>query len=267
MSSPEASFEVVDGVGRLCLERPDHLNSQTVEMWENFADIARAIDAAKPQLRCLVVAGAGRSFCAGIDLNELATEAGALRRVAFESNAHEADPLLALIDRTQEWYRWLQSLELPTIAVVQGHALGVGLQLALACDIRVFADDAIVGLPEASHGLVPDLGAVQWLPEIVGDGVARDMILTGRLLNAEEARSVGLASRVVALCEIDRAAQEVVQAILGSTPLAMSGAKRAFGARRGVGASWRTVALAQAACIRSQESQARAAATIGRLNG
>lgn len=263
----QISFRCEQGVGYLRLECPERLNAQSVQMWSELAEVADVVDQMTPPLRCLIVQGAGRSFCAGIDLAEIATADGSLHQVGQAARQPDQDPLLDLIDQTQLWFRWLHNLDCVTIAAIQGHALGAGLQLAMACDIRVLANNAVLGLPEMSYGLVPDLGATEWLPDIVGEGIARDMIFTGRRLDAAEAMQVGLGSRLVPEVELDREIAEITATLLAATPAGISSIKAALAHRGDPIEGWSSIAKGQAACIRSVQVQERMALVLAELDG
>lgn len=123
-----------------------------------------------------------------------------------------------LIETGLRWagtFAWIPNLHCPSVAAVRGHAYGAGLQLALACDFRVFARDAKVGLVETRFGLLPDMGATIRLPRIIGESRAREMMLLGEIVDADEAYRIGLASRVVDTAEVGRAAAQLAAAIAG----------------------------------------------------
>ncbi|MBM9461540.1 enoyl-CoA hydratase/isomerase family protein [Nocardioides sp. zg-536] len=173
------------GVALLVLDQPDKRNAMSEEMTASWV---AAIDhlAADPTLRVLVVTGEGRAFTSGGDLSWLASEPDA-----------SVDELRA---RMLPFYRaWLsvRRLEVPTIAAVNGPAIGAGLCLALACDIRYAARGARMGVPFTSLGIHPGMAGTYLLPEVVGPAASRDLFLTGRLVDADEALALGLVSRVL----------------------------------------------------------------------
>jgi enoyl-CoA hydratase/carnithine racemase len=154
-----------------------------------------------------VVRGEGRAFSAGIDLSvagELPAELAGL----------PAADALARIATAQEAFSWLRRPDLVTIARVQGHAVGAGLQLALACDLRVLAQDAQLAMAEVTLGLVPDLGGTKRLVELVGYARALEICVTGRRLDAAEAARIGLANLVVPGAELDGAVADLTAAVL-----------------------------------------------------
>lgn len=195
----------------ITLDRPDVLNAQTPHTWDALTQIAQKLD---PDVRVVVIRGAGRSFSAGLDRRMFTADAvpgtvsvAALARLPDA----EAD---ALIEGYQRAFTWQRRPDLITVAAVQGHAVGAGLQLALACDIRVLADDAKLCMAETTLGLVPDLGGTKALVSLVGPSRALEMCLTGRQVSATEARELGLASLVVPTAELDSAVGDLVAALL-----------------------------------------------------
>ncbi|HWC15049.1 MAG TPA: enoyl-CoA hydratase-related protein [Actinomycetota bacterium] len=203
--------EVTSAAARanIVLRRPEVLNAMD---WEVFDGLARAADeiAAAADVRVAVVSGEGRSFSSGIDTSTF----GDLTGSAAER-----------IQRAQAGFRKIAALPMPTVAQVRGHALGAGLQLALACDIRVVAEDASLGLLEAKYGIIPDLGGTQQLPRLVGRGRAKKMIWLAERITGHEAGAIGLAELVVAPGELDRAVDELAERIAKAPPLAVRRAK------------------------------------------
>lgn len=219
-------YEQSAHVGTLTLARPDKRNAQNPDMWRELAHLGDQLRD-DDTLRCLIVSGAGPSFSAGIDLVE--EMAGTLAAFADRLAAGPLDDETLQrglgIART---FEWIPQLRCPSIAAVQGHAYGAGLQLALACDFRIFARDAQVGLTEARYGLLPDMGAIYRLPRIVGEGRARELILLGDIVGADEALRIGLAHRVVDVGELSSATAEFAQRLASQPPLAVAGARQAL---------------------------------------
>lgn len=191
------------------LDRPDRLNAQTPETWAALADIGRALD---DEIRIVVVRGEGRAFSAGLD-RSLFTAApgteGALADVALMPT-EQADER---IREFQAGFRWLRSPGIVSIAAVQGHCIGAGAQLALACDLRVFTEDAALRLPEVTLGLVPDLTGTSTLVELVGYSRALEMCLTGRAVKSAEAQMIGLANLVVDAADLDATVADLIAAL------------------------------------------------------
>jgi enoyl-CoA hydratase/carnithine racemase len=242
-------------VGRLVLDRPDKLNAFTVEMWREMRELGAELLADPGDLRALVVIGEGRAFSSGIDTSVFTSDRGIDEVLAGEAPRHE-NPVIAGILAAQDAYTWLEEAPFATIAAVRGHALGAGLQLALACDIRIVARGTKLGLLEFKYGIIPDLGGTQRLPRLVGPGKAKELIFTAARIDAEEAGRIGLAERVVADEELEEIAADLAREIAAQPPLAVRGAKRAVNAAM----SGETVrdgllveAEAQSECLRSED--------------
>jgi len=253
-------FEVraADGggsVGRLTLDRPDKLNSFTPLMWRELRELGATLLADPGDLRALVVIGEGRAFSSGIDTSVFTSGDGVEDVLTGESPRHE-DPMVAGILTAQDAYSWLEAAPFATIAAVRGFALGAGLQLALACDLRVVARGTKLGLLEFKYGIIPDLGGTQRLPRLVGPGKAKELIFTAARIDAEEAGRIGLAERVVSDEELDDAASDLAREIAAQPPLAVRGAKRAVNASMSgitVTEGLLVEAESQADCLRSDD--------------
>ncbi len=261
----EIRFERVGPIGRLSLNRPDKLNAQTPAMWAYLGDLGERL-CADTELRVVVVDGPGRSFSAGIDIS---TFTGADATTAATTAPGETDAVKGISDSDgivylQRAFTWLESAPFLTVAKVQGHALGAGMQLALACDIRIVADDCQMGLLEARWGLMPDLGGTVWLPRLVGPARALEMIVLAQRLTAPELLAAGIVNRVVPRDELDAAVDEFVASVVGAPPLAVRGAKAAvragWGATTAVG--MRAAAEAQVPCVRSVDFREAGAAFL-----
>ena len=205
------------------LDRPDQLNAQTPATWAALSAVADGLD---DDVRVVVVRGAGRSFSAGLDRSLFSPDpsvAGGLGELA----ALGPEAARERIAGFQHAFRWLRGPGIVSVAAVQGHAIGAGAQLALACDLRVFADDAQLRVPEATLGLVPDLTGTSTLVEAVGYARALEICLTGRAVGAAEALGIGLASLVVPTEDLDATVADLVAALL-APPVAASRATAAL---------------------------------------
>ena len=205
------------------LDRADQLNAQTPATWMALADVGAALD---DDVRVVVVRGEGRSFSAGLDRSLFSAEPstnGGLGELGHMAPEQAQERIRAY----QGGFRWLRSPGIVSVAAVQGHAIGAGAQLALACDLRVFADDAQLRLPEATLGLVPDLTGTSTLMELVGYSRAMEICLTGRAVKAAEAHAIGLANAVVPVADLDATVADLVAA-LTATPVAASRATAAL---------------------------------------
>jgi enoyl-CoA hydratase/carnithine racemase len=205
------------------LDRPDQLNAQTPATWSALAAVGESLD---DDVRVVVVRGAGRSFSAGLDRSLFSAQPSADGGLGDLGRAptEEAEER---IRGYQAGFRWLRRPGIVSIAAVQGHAIGAGCQLALACDLRVLTEDAQLRLPEPTLGLVPDLTGTSNLVELVGYSRAMEICLTARPVLAAEAHAMGLANVVVPADRLDDAVSRLTAALL-APPVAASRATAAL---------------------------------------
>src|SRR6266498_3041390 len=213
-------FEREGAVGWLRLHRPDRLNSFTPEMWRELRELGEELRD-DPDLRALVVIGEGRAFSSGIDTSVFAGSLDDDLGAGSDAGTRDDDPVIDSILRTQDSFTWLEEAPYATIAAVRGYALGAGLQLALACDVRVIAEGTKVGLLEFKYGILPDLGGTQRLPRIVGPGKAKELIFTATQIDADEALRIGLVERVVSDAELEPTVRDLAATIAAQPPLAV----------------------------------------------
>lgn len=201
-----------NGVAVLTIDRQEKLNALDPQVVEEIGQALLELEIEGP--RAIIVTGAGeRAFVAGADISAMhAMDAMDAKR--FSEIGHAA---MALLDRSP----------IPTIAAVNGFALGGGAEVALACDIRVASENALFGFPEVSLGILPGMGGTQRLPRLVGPAVAKELIFTGRRIDAGEAQRIGLVNRVVAQGEALNAAKELAAEISANGPIAVRHAKTA----------------------------------------
>jgi len=240
-------FERDGRIGRLRLNRPAKLNAQTPQMWAELRDLGRSLRDDR-DLRCLIVSGEGRAFSSGIDLSEI-TGPGGLAAAAGTGE----DRLAALIRQGQEAFTWLVGAPFASVAALRGYALGAGLQLALACDLRVAARGTQLGALEFRYGLLPDLGGTAWLPRLVGPARAKELVFTAARIDGDEALRIGLVNRVVEEVELDAAVDALAETIAAQPPLALMHAKRAIDAFPDEERSLQLAAEGQAVCLRSDD--------------
>ena len=214
--------ELAEQVATITLCRPEVRNAQTPKMWAAIAEIGASLG---PDVRVAVLRGDGESFSAGLDLAMFGADGiegdlsfGQLLRL----DDAELDETIAVF---QEAFTWWRRPSLITIAAVQGHAIGAGFQLALACDLRVLADDARLSMRETTLGLVPDLGGTQPLVEQIGYSRALEICVTGRWIDAAEARDLGLATIVVPRADLYGAVGDLVAAVSAAPADAVAATK------------------------------------------
>jgi enoyl-CoA hydratase/carnithine racemase len=175
-------------------------------MWLALSEFARGLSG---DIQIVVLRGEGSSFSAGLDRNVAVTE---LPSIASLTPEQAADRIASY----QAGFSWLRRPGLITIAAVQGHAIGAGFQLALACDLRIVAEDVSFSMAEVKLGLVPDLTGTKRLVELVGYGRALEYCVTGRRIGAQEAMQSGLANLVVPAAELESATADLVGALLAA---------------------------------------------------
>jgi enoyl-CoA hydratase/carnithine racemase len=197
------------------LDRPEQRNAQTPATWRALSAVG-AVVARTPGLRVVVLRGAGASFSAGLD-RAMFTPPGLPGELSLVALAGLDDQALdAEIAGFQTAFACWSQVPAVTIAAVQGHAVGAGFQLALACDLRVLADDAQLAMRETSLGLVPDLTGTWPLVRAVGPARALEICATGRWVGANEAASIGLATAVVPLADLGGAVEDLTAALLAA---------------------------------------------------
>jgi enoyl-CoA hydratase/carnithine racemase len=224
------------------LNRPEKRNAFHDELVLATGAALRAA-ADDPDVRCVVVRGNGPMFSSGMDLGALAALAEAPERLrTFRRACLEA-------------WNLAEEMPKPVICAIQGACLGGALELALACDLRVIAADAIVGMPETRIGLIPDVGGSSRLPQVVGLGRAKELIMTGKLIGAEEAERIGLANRIAPPEELDAAVDQLVAELLACAPTAVALAKRVMdaSARPALSTTLELEVLAQERCAASPD--------------
>ncbi len=210
--------ELKGKVFEITLIRPEKRNAITIAMWRDLSAVLQQA-ARLSKVRCLVIKGAGPSFSAGIDVNaflELKDQYGPEWYTKGRLITRETQDVLQLLER----------LEVPSIAVVQGHCLGLGLELALACDFRIGAKKTKIGLPETLLGIVPDVGGSARLTRLIGVGRAKELILTGKTIDAEQAYEWGILNRLCETEDLGPVLEALVGELCEAAPLAVGMAKR-----------------------------------------
>jgi enoyl-CoA hydratase len=212
MSQTLVTCEHRDAVGLVTLRRPDQLNSLSSAL---IGELAAALDevADDASVRALVVTGEGKAFSAGADIKEFR---------ALDSPTAFRDFIAGL----EQTLRRLERLPQPVVAAINGIAFGGGLELAMACDLRVADPDARLGVPEIKLGLLPGAGGTQRLPRLVPPAIATQMILTGDPVDAEEARRIGLVNETTRAGEARERALEIAAVLSTRAPLALAAAKQ-----------------------------------------
>jgi len=231
--------DISEAIATLTIDRPDVKNALNLETVEQVRAALRAIDA-DPSVGAVIVTGAGESaFVSGADINDI--------------RARGRDEGLAAINSSL--FAEIERFPRPTIAAINGFALGGGCELALACDIRIASDTAKFGQPELGLGIIPGAGATQRLPRLIGMGRAKHLILTGEIIDAKQALEIGLVSAVTPPGQLQIRAREMAKKILRQGPLAARLAKLALNAsaRVDLDSGLLIETLAQALCYSSDD--------------
>jgi enoyl-CoA hydratase len=200
-------YEVKDQIAWITVNRPQVLNALNTK---TVLEIGDALNAARADaaVRVLIVTGAGeKSFVAGADINELA------QRTPVDGKEYAS--------RGQEIFHRLETMGKPSIAAINGFALGGGCELALSCSIRIASKTARIGQPEVKLGLIPGYGGTQRFARLCGKGIAHELLLTGEMINADEALRVGLVNHVVEPADLLPTAEKIAQKIIANAPLAV----------------------------------------------
>ena len=198
-----------NGVATMTISSPATLNALNSTILGEIDTFIHTLD--PNQVRVLVITGEGKSFVAGADISEMA-------------NLSEKEGL-AFGHRGSQVFKMIEDLPFPVIAAVNGFALGGGCELAMACDIRIASAKARFGQPEVGLGIIPGFSGTYRLPKLVGQGIAKELIYTGKMIGADEALRIGLVNQVVAPEELAGAVDALVAAILKNAPIAVGFAK------------------------------------------
>ncbi|AQS56328.1 enoyl-CoA hydratase/isomerase family protein [Novibacillus thermophilus] len=248
MTFEHITAKAENGVGILTIDRPDVLNALDLH---TLHEVERALEKWRRDegVRVVIITGAGeKSFASGADIGEIN------RRTMME----------ALRPNMTVTYRKIELYDKPTIAAINGYALGGGFELALSCDIRIASDHAKMGLPEASLGIMPGAGGTQRLARIAGKGKALELILTGDILTAEQAEAAGLVSRTVPREHLLETAKMYADKMKAKAPLALRLAKAAvhYGYEMDVDAALYMEKLSQTVLMGSEDKREGTAAFL-----
>ncbi|BCJ54545.1 enoyl-CoA hydratase [Actinoplanes sp. NBRC 14428] len=211
-------LEIGDGIGTIRLQRPP-MNALNTQVQEELREAATAA-AASDEVRAVIVYGGEKVFAAGADITEFTT-------TTFQQMTVRARALSGAFDAVAR-------IPKPVVAAITGYALGGGCELALACDWRVVADDAKLGQPEIKLGLIPGAGGTQRLARLIGPARAKDLVFSGRMVDADEALRIGLADRIAPAADVYATAAELVRPYVQGPALALRAAKEAIDGGLGV---------------------------------
>jgi len=213
-------FDIKDGVGWVQFNRPEKLNAINTDV---MLDLEKVIAHCEENdaIRVVVLKGNEKAFIAGADIKQMST-----------GDIKFAYGMTDLIQRVQDR---LADLPKPTIAAISGYALGGGCEMALCCDFRIAADNAVLGLPEITLGIIPGGGGTQRLPRLVGMGPAAELLFLGEMIKADKAENIGLVNRVVPLDGLENEVKELAAKLIDRPAMALRAAKTAL--RKGMSTS------------------------------
>ncbi|MBT9149010.1 MAG: enoyl-CoA hydratase/isomerase family protein [Dehalococcoidia bacterium] len=211
-------YEKGEGIATVKLNRPRVLNAMNKQLWLEFQE---ALEEAKndPQVKALIITGEGRAFSTGADLKE--------------SKTRTIEEYRDYLTELQEASRKLMRFEKATIAAINGYALGSGYELALACDIRIAAEDAKIGSPEASVTSSVTGGAMRLVQDLIGPGKAKELIFTAEFINGKEAERIGLVNKAVPLDQLMETTREMARKIAKNSAFSIKMIKRGLNLARG----------------------------------
>ena len=207
------NYEVEGAVGVITINRPQALNALNSQVLDDLAAVIDGVDL--NAVRCLILTGAGdKSFVAGADIGEMST----LTKEEGEAFGKKGNDL----------FRRIETLPIPVIAAINGFALGGGNEIAMSCDFRICAENAVFGQPEVGLGITPGFGGTQRLTRVVGRGHAKELIYTGGMIDAEKAKAIGLVNEVFPQEELMPAAVKLAKKIAKNAPIAVQLSKAAI---------------------------------------
>lgn len=236
-------FQVEDGIATITFNRPKALNALNAPLVKDLRDAVEKIDA-DDSVRCVILTGSGdKAFVAGADISELA----------------KFNPLQAKnhIEFVQSTFDYLQKLRIPVIAAVNGFALGGGLEVAMACDFIYASDNAKFGLPEINLGVLPGFGGTQRLPRMIGPNLAKEMLYTGKMIDSDEAKSIGLVNNVFAQDQLMDAVMKTAKTIASKGKVSLRAAKHTvnYGLNVDLETACRMEADVFSICISSEDAK------------
>ncbi|KMM86331.1 enoyl-CoA hydratase [Pseudomonas taetrolens] len=214
--------ELTGNIAHVQINRPEKVNAMNAAFWSEIVEIFQWIDETDA-VRVVVLSGAGKHFSAGIDLMLLASVANEMGKDV----GRNARLLRRKIVQMQASFTAVDQCRKPVLAAVQGYCLGGAIDLIAACDMRYAAEDAQFSIKEIDMGMAADVGTLQRLPRIIGDGMLRELAYTGRMVAADEARAIGLVNRVYSTSEtLLEGVMDIARVIAGKSPIAVAGTKQ-----------------------------------------
>lgn len=212
MNNKFISYTIDSYIAIITINNPP-MNPLTKEVWEQLEKALDELELKKEEVRVLILTGKGKAFVAGADIK------------SFQDLTQEEAKIR--LKRAKRRYLKIEQFEKPVICAINGYCFGGGLELAMCCDIRIASSNAQLGQPEINIGLIPGGGGTQRLPRLVGEGIAKELIFTGKPISAQRAAEIGLVNKVVAPEKLMEEAIEMANLIASKPPLAIRAAKEA----------------------------------------
>ena len=255
------NLTLIDHVARIELNRPDKANALNGTLWREIGAAFRWVDDT-PDARVAILSGAGRHFCAGIDFEWMSAT---LSTIATLGPGRKEEQLRRTIIELQAAFTALEQCRKPVLAAIHGRCIGGGLDLIAACDMRYATADAEFSLKEVDLAIVADVGSLQRLPYLIGEGQVRELAFTARLFDAAEAQAMGLVNRVFTdAAQLQEGVQAIAARIAAKSPLAVRGIKQVLNYSRdhSMAAGLEYVATWNAALLLSADAHEAIAATL-----
>ncbi|MGI6730988.1 MAG: enoyl-CoA hydratase-related protein [Anaerovoracaceae bacterium] len=206
-------YEVKDGIAFITVNRPNAMNALNSKVLDELYEVFTTVNE-DPEVNIAIITGEGRAFVAGADISEMVNLGAQDGR--------------AMMLKGQKVMNFIEDIDKPVIAAINGFALGGGCELAMACDIRIGSEKAKFGQPEVGLGITPGFGGTQRLPRLVGKGMAKYLILTAEMIDAQEAYRIGLIDKIVVAEELMGTAEKVARTIASKAPIAVRASKLAI---------------------------------------
>lgn len=243
MSYTSILYEKREGVAIVTLNEPEQMNSLVQTMFDDLAVVTREI-AADDEVKVVVITGAGRAFCAGGDINRF--------KEGFDNVTG-----IAYVDAIHPWCLDWINIKKPTIAMVNGAAVGAGMSLSLLCDMSIASDRAKLGSAFINMGLIPDVAAAYYLPRAVGVQKAKELLFTGRVVDAQEALSIGLVNQVVPHEKLEEEVMKLAKKLAAGPSFAIGNTKRMvnMGLDIDISALLKLEAYVQSACMNTEDAK------------
>jgi len=234
MAEDVVKLDIEGTIATITLNRPEAMNAFNQDVYRGLATTAQKLKET-PSVRVAIMTGAGeRAFSAGMDLKMIAGQGGGGGPSVVGSYREGYDRLYG----QKSILTMYEELAIPVIAAINGYCMGAAFELSLCCDIRIAVENALFSLPEITFGVIPDFGSTQRLPRIIGIGMAKEMVMTGRRINAQEALRLGLINHIYPKDQLMPEARKLAEELAKVAPRLMEGCKRATNMAMSVPLDW-----------------------------